>query len=417
MDLALFKQQMQALAQIVTGLAALDKGSDCLIGAYQGQLLSEIASAERSGCRRGDLLEAARSAVQLLVELAERDGLTFSREMDALVAEYEPTGRPITRLIRLPRSKPLAAFPKELPVLHTLFVDEAGTASFTEEAQPVLCLVGVLVEDRRIDEFESATSALLQRHDVPITAEIHAQPILGGERFFDALDVDAREALLTEFIKIGMKHVVGVHYLSMLKPLIKEEFREALERRGLNAYTTNVLYFNLMLKAAAIARIGFSQYRYLFDRTDNYGRDIRRILRALKEESNRGLQVHAIAGEPIAVDSKDHRFVQLADVLGYYLVRYRQFEVKTFTPRDALRKHEEKYRAAYDLIRPKVMNFVEDGLYQMVDWKALQEWSPPRAGKAAPVAMPPAVAPSPKLPRNALCPCGSGKKYKKCHGK
>ncbi len=25
--------------------------------------------------------------------------------------------------------------------------------------------------------------------------------------------------------------------------------------------------------------------------------------------------------------------------------------------------------------------------------------------------------PSPKIGRNELCPCGSGKKYKKCHGK
>jgi len=27
-----------------------------------------------------------------------------------------------------------------------------------------------------------------------------------------------------------------------------------------------------------------------------------------------------------------------------------------------------------------------------------------------------AVAVSDKIPRNAPCPCGSGRKYKKCHG-
>ncbi|MGB1528779.1 MAG: SEC-C metal-binding domain-containing protein, partial [Candidatus Puniceispirillaceae bacterium] len=29
----------------------------------------------------------------------------------------------------------------------------------------------------------------------------------------------------------------------------------------------------------------------------------------------------------------------------------------------------------------------------------------------------PAAAPTGKVPRNAPCPCGSGKKYKHCHGK
>jgi len=29
----------------------------------------------------------------------------------------------------------------------------------------------------------------------------------------------------------------------------------------------------------------------------------------------------------------------------------------------------------------------------------------------------PVAAPTGKVPRNAPCPCGSGKKYKHCHGK
>ena len=43
------------------------------------------------------------------------------------------------------------------------------------------------------------------------------------------------------------------------------------------------------------------------------------------------------------------------------------------------------------------------------DWEAEEE-----AGEAPP---PPAVAPAPKVGRNDPCPCGSGKKYKKCCGK
>jgi preprotein translocase subunit SecA len=30
--------------------------------------------------------------------------------------------------------------------------------------------------------------------------------------------------------------------------------------------------------------------------------------------------------------------------------------------------------------------------------------------------LPPAARAAPKIGRNDLCPCGSGKKFKKCHG-
>ncbi len=47
------------------------------------------------------------------------------------------------------------------------------------------------------------------------------------------------------------------------------------------------------------------------------------------------------------------------------------------------------------------------------------EREPPRGGTptpAAPMAATPFVRPVPKVGRNELCPCGSGKKYKHCHG-
>jgi preprotein translocase subunit SecA len=40
----------------------------------------------------------------------------------------------------------------------------------------------------------------------------------------------------------------------------------------------------------------------------------------------------------------------------------------------------------------------------------------PRTGGRQQVALPPPSRPAPKIGRNDLCPCGSGKKFKKCHG-
>ena len=39
-----------------------------------------------------------------------------------------------------------------------------------------------------------------------------------------------------------------------------------------------------------------------------------------------------------------------------------------------------------------------------------------RARRQAPASLPPAARAAPKIGRNDLCPCGSGKKFKKCHG-
>jgi hypothetical protein len=81
------------------------------------------------------------------------------------------------------------------------------------------------------------------------------------------------------------------------------------------------------------------------------------------------------------VDSRDHRFIQLADVLGYFLARHRQIETKTFTPKESLRKHEPKIVEIYGLIRPKLMSFIRDKVWKLVDWAALQEWSHPKKRK------------------------------------
>lgn len=60
-------------------------------------------------------------------------------------------------------SKPASAFPQEPRIHHTLFVDEAGTASWSEGAQPVLTLCGVLADDDRIPDFGAACAELLTR--------------------------------------------------------------------------------------------------------------------------------------------------------------------------------------------------------------------------------------------------------------
>lgn len=339
------QKQAEALAQSVIAMGNVGRLTEHLSGAFQGLLLALVERGRASGSPAVEVLDAVRTATEAIVELSDRDGGALSFQLVRLLDEYNAQGQPITPVVQR-RSKPLAEFPTEPPVVHTLFVDEAGTGSFTETAQPVLCLVGVLVEDSRIAELDTAAWELLEAAGVPGGTEIHAQPLLSGQPPFDGISPEGREQLLGAFLELGLRHCVGVHYMSMLKPLVQPEFRVAIAARGLDAYTSNVLFFNVTLRAAALGRIGLARYRYLFDRTDRYSADIGRLLGALRTEPNPGLQAFGLASEPLAVDSRDHRFIQVADTVGYYLARYRQFEVKTYTPRDALRKHALKYRAA-----------------------------------------------------------------------
>ena len=83
----------------------------------------------------------------------------------------------------------------------------------------------------------------------------------------------------------------------MLKPFVKRKFRREAATRGLDAYTAQVVCFNLTLQAASFAKIPANRYRYLSDRTDKYARDIRAIIAALKQDTNDRLRLYGIAGE------------------------------------------------------------------------------------------------------------------------
>jgi preprotein translocase subunit SecA len=52
---------------------------------------------------------------------------------------------------------------------------------------------------------------------------------------------------------------------------------------------------------------------------------------------------------------------------------------------------------------------------QHADYEEALAADPGEEGKAKPAAQPVQRA-TPKVGRNDPCPCGSGKKYKKCHG-
>jgi len=75
----------------------------------------------------------------------------------------------------------------------------------------------------------------------------------------------------------------------------------------------------------------------------------------------------------VELNSKDSRLIQLADVIGYYLNRHRQMEVPAFNHRKSLDKHRDEIFEIYNIIKPKILNFVKELLLK-IDWKALQNY-------------------------------------------
>jgi preprotein translocase subunit SecA len=73
---------------------------------------------------------------------------------------------------------------------------------------------------------------------------------------------------------------------------------------------------------------------------------------------------------------------------------------------DEMRKLEEQRRLEQ-----------EGREYQHADSKSLTSDESSAGGQKAPQAQQPQQRQGPKVGRNDPCPCGSGKKYKQCHGK
>lgn len=55
------------------------------------------------------------------------------------------------------------------------------------------------------------------------------------------------------------------------------------------------------------------------------------------------------------------------------------------------------------------------GLPDFHEYLTVDEIQPQKISKAKRALLKPSVTPEYKADRNALCPCGSGKKFKKCH--
>jgi hypothetical protein len=377
MERSRFDEQLKGFRGLVLGFYNWSKIEEWQFADYQAFLLNIIKSAVDEKVPYQLILSISLNEIELLIKVAERDDLPLSLEFEDLLKECLANGIPISRSRVLPRSKPLSSFPNEPPVIHSVFVDESGTPSFNEIEQPVLSIVGVLVKDAVIDRFSLAAKGLLLRYKLNANTEFHAYDCISGKGEFEKI-ADARDRfqLLKEFVQRGINHILGIHYMSMLKPIVAPDFKLQLKRLNLDAYTSSIIWFNVTFKVACIRLIGLQKYHYYFDRTDKYRKSIRKILYSLKKEPNLGIRIHTLEDNPVEVDSANHRFIQLADVTGYFLTRYRQFEIRKFKPSDSLLKHESEVRLIFDIIKPKVMSYTKDNLWRLIDWNALQNWSP-----------------------------------------
>lgn len=320
------------------------------------------------------VLSTLAPVLQALITAAEQSELPLSDETERVIQTFKNVAIAFNEARPRLSSRPLAAAPRE-PVGFSVFVDESGSASFTEDTQPVLCMAGVVVKDDAIPPFDAVASALLAEYGLPQETEFHAGAWLSIRKNdpVPTLTMDQRDELLRRFLAAGMERVEALHQLPMAKPLVKPEVRQSMEQRGLDAYTMTVLWFAVTLDRGLLPIVMPAGYKYFYDQ--HTSKDISRIFQALTDEGQHPkLKLIGLKAGPTQLDSKTSRFIQVADVAAYYLNRYRDFEVRTLPRRKGLEKHEEKIRAVYALMQPKLLDFIDKDLWRTWDAKALESF-------------------------------------------
>jgi hypothetical protein len=374
--LASLRQFVDGLRKVVRGLADADRLEEYVLAAGETCAIEALRQTAAQGVREAEALTLVVPLIQDLISAAEQYMLPLSSETEQLILRVRSAGFELRESHPRQPSRPLALAPKGPPEF-SAFVDESGSASFDEQSQPVLSLVAVVVKDAIVPSFEKAAAELLASKGLPAETEFHTQEFLvrTPPPHLSHLDLDARYTLLRDFLALGLDHACGVHHLGMLKALVRPEFRRKMIEQGLNPYTHLFVWFLITLDRACLLVTMPGRCKYFYDRTDAYRKDIGRIFRALESSPNKRLQLLTLKGSPTALESHTSRFVQLADVAGYYLSRYRLFEFPKFPPRPELVKHEAKVREMYALIAPKIVTFIQKDLVITVDWQALGEFS------------------------------------------
>jgi len=373
-----FLGKVEALSAFIIPFANSASFDEYSLSTSESDVLELVFQARKSKISEEIILKELNQILQKFIVTSEVKGIPLSTETENLINQAKSFGVLFQETRQRSTSRPLSEAPSG-PKEYSIFVDESGTGSFKEESQPVLCLAGLVVRDSVIPVFNKKSEQLLLKYNLPKYTEFHTYEFIKrdpGEPL-NKLSVEERYVLLKEFLVLGMEHIEGVHHISMLKSKVKPWYRKKMEEQGLNPYSHSVVWFIITLDRACIYVKFGTPYKYYYDRTDAYKEDIHRIFKTLESTTNRRLHLFNLKKAPIPIESYKNRYIQLADVVSYYLNRYRQFEVKTFSHREELDKHKDKIFEMYKIIKPKILHYIHKGLNITIDWQALADFSLP----------------------------------------
>jgi len=376
MNINEFLTKLKGLSDFIVPFANTASFKEYSLSTAESMVLDLVSQARTSKLSDNVIFSEMALILQKFITTSEIMEIPLSTETENLIKQAKIVGISFQESHQRPLCRPLSDAPTR-PEEFNIFVDESGSDSFNEVSQPVLCLVGIIVNDNVIPVFTKKAEQLLVKYGLPKETEFHAYEFIttNPEEPLDKLSIDERFTLLQEFLSLGMDHTVGVHHLSMHKSMVKPEYRQKMKAQGLNAYSHTVVWFLVTLDRACIYVKFGTRYKYYYDRTDAHRKDIGRIFHALESTTNQRLHLFNLKEAPVPLESHESRFIQLADVAGFYLNRYRRFEIKTFKHRKELDKHKDKIFKMYDLIKPKILTYVGKGLHLTVDWEALANFS------------------------------------------
>ena len=261
-------------------------------------------------------------------------------------------------------------------MMHKVFIDESGTTHFnenTDKTQPVCLISAVIINEQEISRLNEMAEQALVEFGLPSETEIHAIDCINRSGPYSVLSQGEQGKFLKHFISAALPSITAYYYMGMLKPWVKPDYRKKMEKRGVDPYTVNFMFAYVIIDRY-FEHILNSSYEVIFDQTHKK-KDILRLTQRLLNSDNPKLRINRLRGLPKQASSKSSRVIQLADVIGYYLNRHRQLEIPKFNHRPALDKHADDIFEVYQMIEPKLLDWNSNGLYLLIDWKALDTFA------------------------------------------
>lgn len=244
-----------------------------------------------------------------------------------------------------------------------VFIDEAGNTPYYNDKEQQSSLWGGVLTSKNEADFDCKVKQLLKEFKQPEREEIHAYEFFRNQGPFGNLCIEDRKILFLQFLSVGSEFIEYFYISNDLNPYRTPDERQNFELRNLSILGRLLFTFITPVDAFLHFKLN-ADYVLYFDKTDDFTK-WRKIIDELLKPSTDHYYLKGLKERPILLNSKNNRFIQLADAICYITSRHGLLEVKTFKGRNKLLKHELFINQCYQIFSNKMMPFMDFCLHDL----------------------------------------------------